>query len=39
MATISYELPPKAFLALHRSPKKFAREMWIAAVWSGSTTG
>jgi predicted HTH domain antitoxin len=31
MATISYEVPPSAFAALHLSPKEFAREMRIAA--------
>ena len=31
MATISYELPPSAFAALHLSPKEFAREMRVAA--------
>jgi predicted HTH domain antitoxin len=31
MATISYEVPPRAFAALHLSPKEFAREMRIAA--------
>ena len=31
MATISYELPPSAFAALHLSPREFAREMRTAA--------
>jgi predicted HTH domain antitoxin len=31
MATISYEMSPSAFAALHLSPKEFAREMQIAA--------
>ena len=31
MATISYEMPPSAFSALHLSPKEFAREMRVAA--------
>jgi predicted HTH domain antitoxin len=31
MATISYNMPPSAFAALHLSPKEFAREMQVAA--------
>jgi predicted HTH domain antitoxin len=31
MATISYDLPPSAFSALHLSPREFAREMLVAA--------
>ena len=31
MATISYEVPPSAFAALHLSPAEFAREMRVAA--------
>ncbi|HZF13568.1 MAG TPA: UPF0175 family protein [Thermoanaerobaculia bacterium] len=31
MATITYELPPSVFAALHLSPKEFAREMRTAA--------
>jgi len=31
MATITYDLPPSAFAALHLSPKEFAREMRVAA--------
>ncbi|HEX4962960.1 MAG TPA: UPF0175 family protein [Thermoanaerobaculia bacterium] len=31
MATISYEVPPSAFAALHMSPRELAREMRIAA--------
>jgi predicted HTH domain antitoxin len=31
MATISYEMSPSAFAALHLAPKEFAQEMRIAA--------
>jgi predicted HTH domain antitoxin len=31
MATISYEVPPSAFAALHMSPTELAREMRTAA--------
>ncbi|PYQ56288.1 MAG: hypothetical protein DMF53_25840 [Acidobacteria bacterium] len=31
MATITYDLPPSAFAALHMSPAELAREMRIAA--------
>ena len=31
MATITYDLPPSAFAALHMSPTELAREMRIAA--------
>ncbi len=31
MATITYDVPPSAFAALHMSPAELAREMRIAA--------
>jgi predicted HTH domain antitoxin len=31
MATITYDVPPSAFAALHMSPMELAREMRVAA--------